>query len=262
MVHQYAKWLVLAGVFVTSLYSFRLLYLAFFGKERFVVDAGHHAHGNGDGHGDGHDDGHDDHGHHTPGHLAHPPHESPWVVTLPLVLLAIPSVAIGFLTVQPMLFGGFFDGAIFVKPEHDRVARIGEHFGSPFAFGLHGFVTPAFWLALGGFAAATLMYLLKPELAGRARTAFAPIVAVLERKYGFDDFYQAVFMRGSVLLGRGLWRGGDVAVIDDGIVNGSAGVVDRLAGLVRRAQSGYLYHYAFSMILGLIVLLGFFAWPR
>jgi NADH-quinone oxidoreductase subunit L len=259
MVHQYAKWLVLAGVFVTSLYSFRLLYLAFFGKERFVVDAGPAGHGHGDGHDDGHDD---DHGHHAPGHLAHPPHESPWVVTLPLVLLAIPSVAIGFLTVQPMLFGGFFDGAIFVKPEHDMVARIGEHFSSPLAFGLHGFLTPAFWLALGGFAAATLMYLLKPELAGKARAAFSPIVAVLERKYGFDDFYQAVFMRGSVLLGRGLWRGGDVAVIDDGLVNGSAGVVDRLAGLVRRAQSGYLYHYAFSMILGLIVLLGFFAWPR
>jgi len=254
MVHHYAKWLVLAGVFVTSLYSFRLLYLTFFGKERFVVDAGHAGHGHGDGH--------DDHAHHTPGHLAHPPQESPWVVTVPLVLLAIPSVAIGFLTVQPMLFGGFFDGAIFVKPEHDMVARIGEHFSSPLAFGLHGVLTPAFWLAFGGFAAATLMYLLKPELAGKTRVAFSPIVAVLERKYGFDDFYQAVFMRGSVWLGRGLWRGGDVAVIDDGLVNGSAGVVDRLAGLVRRAQSGYLYHYAFSMILGLIVLLGFFAWPR
>ena len=253
-IHQYAMWLVLAGVFVTSLYSFRLLYLAFFGKERFVVDAGHH------GHGHDHDHDHDDH--HEPGHLAHPPHESPWVVTLPLMLLAIPSVAIGYLTVQPMLFGGFFDGAIFVKPEHDMVARIGEHFGSPLAFGLHGFVTPAFWLALGGFATATLLYLLKPELAGRARAAFAPIAALLERKYGFDDFYQAVFMRGSVLLGRGLWRGGDVAVIDDGLVNGSASVIDRLAGIVRRAQSGYLYHYAFSMILGLIVLLGFFAWPR
>lgn len=252
LVHQYAKWLVLAGVFVTSLYSFRLLYLAFFGKERFVVDDGHHGHG----------DGHDDHGHHEPGHLAHPPHESPWVVTVPLVLLAIPSVAIGYLTVQPMLFGGFFDGAIFVRPEHDMVARIGQHFGGPLAFGLHGFVTPAFWLALGGFATATLLYLLKPELADRARTAFAPLVALLERKYGFDDLYQAVFMRGSVLLGRGLWRGGDVAVIDDGLVNGSAGLVDRLAGIVRRAQSGYLYHYAFSMILGLIVLLGFFAWPR
>jgi len=125
MVHQYAKWLVLAGVFVTSLYSFRLLYLAFFGKERFVVDGGQHGHGDGHVHGDGHGDGHDDHGHHTAGHLAHPPRESPWVVTLPLVLLAVPSVAIGFLTVQPMLFGGFFDGAIFVKPEHDMVARVG-----------------------------------------------------------------------------------------------------------------------------------------
>jgi NADH-quinone oxidoreductase subunit L len=184
------------------------------------------------------------------------------VVTLPLILLAIPSIAIGFLTVQPMLFGGFFDGAIFVKPEHDMVARIGEHFGSPLAFGLHGFMTPAFWLALGGFVAATLMYLLKPDLAVRARSLFAPVAALLERKYGFDDFYQAVFMRGSVLLGRGLWRVGDVGVIDDGIVNGSANLVDRVAAVVRRAQSGFLYHYAFSMILGLIVLLGFFAWPR
>jgi NADH-quinone oxidoreductase subunit L len=258
-VHVYAMYAVLAGVFVTAFYSFRLLYLTFHGKERFVVDA-HDAHGH-DAQGDDHGD-HDDHAHHEPGHLAHAPHETPWVVTLPLVLLAIPSIAIGYLTIGPMLFGGFFGDAITVLPHHDRLAELGAEFHGPLAFALHGFMTPAFWLAFAGFATATYIYLFNPAIAAGARKALAPVVRVLENKYGFDDLYQTVFARGSVLLGRGLWRGGDVAVIDGGIVNGSAAVVDRLAGILRTLQSGYLYHYAFAMILGLIVLLGGFLLAR
>jgi NADH-quinone oxidoreductase subunit L len=184
------------------------------------------------------------------------------VVTLPLVLLAIPSVVIGYLTIGPMLFGGFFGDAITVLPQHDRLVELGAEFHGPLAFALHGFMTPAFWLAFAGFASATYIYLFNPAVAAGARKALAPIVRVLENKYGFDDFYQVVFARGSVLLGRGLWRGGDVAVIDGGIVNGSAAVVDRLAGILRTLQSGYLYHYAFAMILGLIVLLGGFLLAR
>ena len=255
-VHQYAMWAVLAGVFVTAFYSFRLLYLAFHGKERFVVDPHHGGHGD-DAHGD-----HDDHGHHAPGHLAHAPHETPWVVTLPLVLLAIPSVALGFFAIQPMLFGDWFAGAIVVDPARDVIAKLGAGFHGPAAFALHGFQTPAFWLAFAGFASATFLYLLRPELPSRFAAALRPLVTMLEKKYWFDEAYQAVFARGSILLGRGLWKGGDVAVIDDGIVNGSAAVVARVAGLVRWLQSGYLYHYAFAMILGLIALLGAFVWSR
>jgi NADH-quinone oxidoreductase subunit L len=248
-VQQYAMWAVLLGVFITAAYSFRLLYLTFHGSERFAVEA----------HGDSHDAHHDDH-HHEPGHLAHAPHETPWVVTLPLVLLAIPSLAIGYFTVQPMLFGGFFDGAIVVRESHDPLRAIGEHFHGAAAFALHGFMTPAFWLAFAGFACATYVYLFNPKLAGTIKRALSPIAALLERKYGFDDLYQALFARGSVLLGRGLWKGGDVAVIDDGVVNGSATVVDRLSSVLRAVQSGFLYHYAFAMILGLIALLGAFVW--
>ncbi len=259
-VQQYALWAVLAGVFVTAFYSFRLLYLTFHGKERFTVDA-HHGEGAAhDAHG-GHDEDHG-HGHHTPGHLAHAPHESPWVVTLPLVLLAIPSVAIGFFTIDAMLFGGWFGGAITVAEGRDVVAGIGEHFHGPVAFALHALQSSAFWLAFAGFACATWLYLLAPGLPARIAGTLRPLVTLLERKYYFDEFYQAVFARGSLLLGRGLWKGGDVAVIDDGIVNGLAAVVARLSGLLRWMQSGYLYHYAFAMILGLIALLGAFVWSR
>jgi len=252
----YAYWCVLAGVFVTSFYSFRLLYLTFHGAPRYRVEAAHD-HGHGDHHDDGH---HDDHGHHEPGVLAHAPHESRWVVVLPLVLLAIPSILIGALTVGPMLFGGWFGDAIVVAPGNDVLARVAEHFHGAVAFAVHGFVTPAFWLALAGFALASFIYLLRPQLATRSRQLFAPVVKLLENKYYVDHLYQAVFARGSLLLGRGLWRAGDVAIIDRGLVEGSARMVGGIAGLVRRVQTGYLYHYAFAMIVGLIVLLGAFTW--
>ena len=250
----YAFWCVMIGVFVTAFYSFRLLYLTFHGKERYVVAA----HDDGHAH-DAADAGHDAH-HHAQGHLEHAPHESPWVVTVPLVLLAIPSLAIGFLTIGPMLFGDFFQGAIVVREANDVVGRLGHHFHGPVAFALEGFRHWPFWIALAGFAAATWLYLLQPGLAPRLRSAFAPIVRVLENKYGFDDLYQALFARGSLLLGRGFWKGGDVAVIDNGMVNGSAAVVDRVSSVMRWVQSGHLYDYAFAMILGLIALLGFLAY--
>ncbi|PJK11090.1 NADH-quinone oxidoreductase subunit L [Lysobacteraceae bacterium NML120232] len=245
---QYGYWAVLLGAFVTSFYSFRLLYLTFFGAERFR-DA-HHA--------DAH---HDDHH----GHGAHEPHESPWVVTVPLVLLAIPSILIGFFTAGPMLFGtdwtgktaqeGFFANIIFVNEARDVLAKIAaEDWHGPVAFALHGFMTPAFWLAFAGFALATLMYLIKPELADKAARAFKLPIRILEEKYGFDKLWINGFAGGSLLLGK-LFRWFDATVIDRGVVEGSAKSVGGIAALVRRVQTGRLYSYAFAMILGLIVLL-------
>ncbi len=242
----YAYFCVLAGVFITALYSFRLLYMTFHGKERFVVDKAGHAHAH---------DAHDDHGHHQAGHLAHAPHESPWVVTLPLVLLAIPSVVIGFLTIGPMLFGDYFGNAIFVREANDVIGELGNEFHGAMAMILHGFTQAPFWIALAGFATATWIWLFNPSIADKAENALRPIHTTLMNKYWFDNLYQAVFARGGVALGRGFWRGGDAALID-GAINGSANLVDRMSALVRRLQSGYLYHYAFAMILGLILLLG------
>jgi NADH-quinone oxidoreductase subunit L len=232
---------VLLGVFVTALYSFRLLYLTFHGEERFRSQTESHG-----------QEGYEHHHHQAV------PHESPWVVTVPLVLLAIPSIAIGYLTVGPMLFGGFFDGAIVVHEANDVLKRLGEDFTGPVGFALHGLVTPAFWLALAGFAVATWVYLIKPGMADRIAAVLKLPYRVLERKYGFDELYQALFARGSLKLGRGLWKGGDTAVIDGVFVDGSATLIDRIAGVVRWMQSGYLYHYAFAMIVGLIVLLAIF----
>ena len=251
---QYAYWAVLLGAFVTSFYSFRLLFLTFFGKERFR-DA--HGHGH-DAHHDAHHD--DGHGHHG----AHEPHESPWVVTVPLVLLAIPSVVIGFFTAGPMLFGtdwaghakatGFFDGAIFVAPARDVMVKIAAaDWHGPVAFALHGFMTPAFWLAFAGFALAVLLYLVKPELRTGITRALAAPIRLLERKYYMDDLWIGGFAGGSVRLGR------LSSVIDsrliDGAVNGSVKLVGAVAAMARKVQTGYLYHYAFAMILGLVALL-------
>ena len=244
----YAYFCVMAGVFVTALYSFRLLYMTFHGKERFVVDA-HHGHG------------HDDHhGHHQPGHLAHAPHESPWVITLPLVLLAVPSVLIGWFTIGPMLFDGWFGAAIRVGEHNDVLKELGHEFHGAAAMVLHGFTQAPFWLAFAGFAVATYIWLLNPGVADKAKNALRPLYNVLANKYWIDEIYQAVFARGGVALGRGLWKGGDVGVIDGLLVNGSAAVVGRVSATVRWLQSGYLYHYAFAMILGLIALLGGLWW--
>jgi NADH-quinone oxidoreductase subunit L len=263
----YGYWAVLLGAFVTSFYSFRLLYLTYFGEERFRHAHDDHGHGHDVHHDDAHHadahDGHDDHGHHGPVE----PHESPWVVTLPLILLAIPSIAVGFFTVGPMLFGTdmsghhavtpFFLGAIEVLPQHDAMAALKEElWHGAVGFALHGFQAPAFWLAFGGFLLATLMYWWKPGLPAKV-AAFAPaklIARVLNNKYGMDDLWIGGFAGGGVLAGK-LSRKHDEKVIDGLFVNGSARIVDLCAGLLRKTQTGYLYHYAFAMILGLIALL-------
>jgi len=268
-VATYGYWAVLLGAFVTSFYSFRLLYLTYFGEERFRHAHDDHGHGHdahhADDHHDAHDAHHDDaHGH---GHGPHVPHESPWVVTLPLILLAIPSIFIGYLTVGPMLFGTdisghheqlpYFLGAIDVGAANDVLAKIkAELWHGPWRFAFHGFIAPAFWLAFSGFALATYLYLIKPDLPAKlaAFPPFALIARVLNNKYGMDDLWIGGFAGGGVLAGKAS-RVHDEKVIDGLFVNGSARLVDLFSGLLRRTQSGYLYHYAFAMILGLIALL-------
>ncbi|KAF1718105.1 NADH-quinone oxidoreductase subunit L [Pseudoxanthomonas yeongjuensis] len=254
----YGYWAVLLGVFVTSFYSFRLLYLTFHGKERFR-DA------QADDHGHGHDEhAHDDHGHHG----VHEPHESPWVVTIPLILLAIPSIGIGFLTIGPMLFGTdwsghheqlpFFLGAIdFINPGRDTVMALKEEFHGPVAFALHGLKAWPFWLAFAGFALATLLYIvLSPEWPARMRNSRVGgfLANILDKKYWMDTIWIGGLAGGGLALGD-LSRKIDSNVIDGVAVNGSARLVDLAANLLRRTQSGFLYHYAFAMIIGLIALL-------
>jgi NADH-quinone oxidoreductase subunit L len=238
----YAYWSVLLGVFVTAFYSFRLVFMTFHGPERF--GAGHHGHG--DHHGDDH------HGH------DHQPHESPWVVTLPLILLAIPSLIIGWITVEPVLFGNYFGNAITVLPAHDVLGRVKGEFHGPAQFVLHAFTGPAVYLAAAGVLSAWYLYLKKPELPAQIASRVSPLYKLLANKFYVDELYQAVFAGGSRGLGTALWRVGDVALIDGGMVNGSARVVGWLSGLLRHMQSGYLYHYAFAMIIGLSVLLAWY----
>jgi NADH-quinone oxidoreductase subunit L len=240
----YAYFCVMAGALVTGLYTFRQMYLTFHGKERFTVVEQH-----------GHDH-HDDHGHHEPGLLAHAPKESPWVVTVPLVLLAIPSLLVGFFTVGPMLFGGWFGSAIHVNEANNVLAELGTEFHGALPMALHGFTQLPFFLVLAAFVICTYVYQFNPAMAGKIKSALKPLWTVLDRKYWIDVVYFAVFARGSVMLGRGFWKVGEAGVIDGGMVNGSVSLVHRIAAAMRRLQSGYLYHYAFAMILGLILLLG------
>ncbi len=223
----FAYFCALAGVFVTAFYSTRVYWLVFHTHERF-----------------------DDHTRH---HL----HESPAVVTIPLVLLAIPSVVVGYMTVEWMVFGDFFKDAIYVRSTHDVLPEMRHHFHGPLDFALHGLITLPFWLAVGGAVSAWYLYEKRPDLPEKIRERFSGLHALLERKYGFDDFNQAVFAAGSVKIGRGLWKYADAGLIDGIIVNGSAKVVGWSAGIVRHLQSGLLFHYAFAMIVGLLVLLAF-----
>ncbi|WP_266158407.1 NADH-quinone oxidoreductase subunit L [Dyella silvatica] len=243
----YAYFCVLAGAFVTATYTFRQMYLTFHGKERFKVV---------DQHGHGHHDDHHDEDHHEPGVLHHAPKESPWVVTLPLILLAIPSLLIGYFAIQPMLYGSWFGNAIQVHEIHNVLGKLGEEFHGSLAMALHGFGQPPFWLVAAAFAITTYIYLFNPSVADKIKGALKPLWTMLDRKYWIDDVYYAVFAKGGVMLGRALWKGGDASVIDGVLVNGSASLIQRIASGVRRLQSGYLYHYAFAMILGLILLLG------
>ncbi|RDS86499.1 NADH-quinone oxidoreductase subunit L [Dyella psychrodurans] len=247
----YAYFCVVVGAFVTATYTFRQMYMTFHGKERFKV-VEHHGHH--DAH--GHDDHHDDHDHHEQGVLHHPPKESPWVVTLPLILLAIPSLFVGMFTVKPMLFGGWFGESIHVQSANNVLEEVGKDFHSWWQAGLDGFAQLPFWLVFAAFMMTTYIYLFNPSVADKIKSALKPIWTILDRKYWVDDIYFAIFARGGVALGRMFWKGGDAAVIDGVLIDGSASTIQRIASGLRRVQSGYLYHYAFAMILGLILLMG------
>ena len=239
----FAYALILAGVFVGGFYSFRLVFFAFHGKERFREPA-HDAHGQ-----DAH--GHDAHGHHGPAE----PKESPWVVTVPLILLAIPSVIAGWAMIGPALFGNYFGGAIFIAPEHPAIAKMAADFHGAMGMVLHGLMTPPFWLALAGAATAWYLYIVRPDLPAVIKDKSGVLARILEEKYGFDRFNDWFFAGGARLLGRGLWKGGDQIVIDGVMVNGSAGAVGWISSLVRLFQTGRIYQYAFGMIFGVFALL-------
>ena len=241
----FANFAVLAGVFVTAFYSFRMYFLVFHGPERYDQ--------NPDAHHDDHH-GHDDHGHDKP-------HESPWVVTVPLVLLAIPSVVIGFMTIQPMLYGDFFKDVIFVDAaKHPAMTQLGELFHGPVAMALHGLSTAPFWLALAGVVTAWYMYLVNPKVPAFFARALRPLIVVMENKYFMDWINENILAKGARGLGLGLWKVGDRAIIDGLVVNGSWKVVGLVSGMVRWFQSGFLYHYALVMILGVFVLMTYFVW--
>jgi len=228
-----------------------MYFLVFHGKERFDQ--------NPDAHHDDHHDAHD--AHHADEH--HVPHESPWVVTAPLILLAFPSVVIGFLTIGPMLYGDFFKDAIFIDAaRHPALAEMAKEFHGPLQMVAHGLMTPVFWLAVAGVALAWYMYMKNTALPARVKSRVEPLYKLLDNKYYMDWINENLLAPAARGLGRGLWKGGDQAVIERIFVNGSAGLVSRFAGVVRWVQSGYIYHYAFAMLLGVIVLMTYFvSWP-
>jgi NADH-quinone oxidoreductase subunit L len=227
---RYGYWCVLIGVFVTAFYTFRLVFMTFHGTERMDE--------------------------HTRSHL----HESPWVVTLPLVLLAIPSVVIGWPVVGAVLFGDYFGNSVYVAPAHDVLARLGEHYHGPWAFVQHGLRSPILGLAGAGFMLAWYLYIKQPQLAERLRDRAGWLYTLLVNKYYFDAFNEKVIAAGARALGTGLWRVGDVAIIDGAAVNGSARLVGWIANVARGIQTGYLYHYAFATIIGLSALLAWLLW--
>ncbi|ALP62520.1 MULTISPECIES: NADH-quinone oxidoreductase subunit L [Paraburkholderia] len=258
----FAYFAVVASVFVTALYSFRMYFMVFHGEERFRgpkhpdspmgAEAAAHGHGHHDDHGHGHDD-----------HHAHEPHETPWVVWLPLVLLAIPSIVIGAIAIGPMLYGDFFqhgvafEKVIFIGENHPALHEMAEEFQGWASMGLHAASGLPVWLALAGVVVSWFLYLKRPDLPAVIKRGFGPIYTLLDNKYYMDKINEVVFARGAVAIGRGLWKEGDVVVID-GIVNGSARFIGWFASVIRFLQSGYIYHYAFAMIIGMLGLLTLF----
>ncbi len=296
-------WLcVLGGAFLTALYSFRLVFFAFHGEERFrkheeahgsepahgtghahaahpephaahgsgavahaaVAHSGHEhalgtvaAHGHGHGHGDpGGFVPHDDDEHHHVDWSKQDPKESPAVVTMPLILLAIPSVLAGFL-IDRIVYGDFFGSAVFISPEHPVLAALAEHFHGAWGLVAHAPFTPAFWLVIAGIGVAYFLYVVRPDLHHVVRERFGVVARILANKYGIDDFYQRFFAEGALKLGRGLWRFGDQDLIDGVVVNGSARTVGLFARVMRLFQTGYIYQYAFTMIIGVVLLIAF-----
>ncbi len=268
---------VLSGVFITALYTFRMMFMTFHGRERFhdaAYDHGAHraASDNAASHHDvshhgaaSHADSRDaaasgapaTHAEPDTGHDHHvgPPHETGWVITVPLILLAVPSVYAGWAYIEPLLFGTYFGNAIYVAEPHNVLAHIAEEFHGVPAFVLHGLLTPTFWLAIAGIVAAWYLYLVKPDLPGKIANRFRALYTLLSNKYYIDEFYQKAFTQGALRVGSLFWKVGDVAVIDGFFVNGAARVVAWSAAIIRRFQSGYVYHYAFMMLIGVFVLL-------
>ncbi len=274
----FANFAVLAGVFVTAFYSFRMYFLVFHGPERWHTAHGHDSHAH-DAHDQkaaaaGHDphalhdsdahheEEHDDHGHHglAPGQK---PHESPWVVTLPLILLAIPSIFIGYFTIEPMLHGDFFKNVIFVGENHTAMETLREEFHSAGAMALHGLQTAPFWLALAGVVTAYYCYMVNPRVPAWFYAKFKFLHTLLDNKYYMDKFNDVVFAGGARAIGSGLWKVGDRGLIDGLLVNGSAKLVGWFSTVTRTFQTGYIYHYAFVMIVGVLAtLLWFFPFWR
>jgi NADH-quinone oxidoreductase subunit L len=244
----FAYFAVAAGVFVTAFYSFRMYFLVFHGKERFHDKPfpGEHDH----------DDAHDEHAEH------HDPHESPWVVTAPLILLAVPSVVIGFLTIRPMLYGDFLKDSIIVDlVRHPAMKELAEGFHGAAAMALHGLQTLPFWLALAGVVTAYVFYMVRPGIPAAIARTFRPVVTLLENKYYMDWINEHLVAPLARAVGMGLWKGGDVAVIDGVLIDGSARTVSRIAQRARLLQTGYLYWYALVMIVGVIGLMTWRLWP-
>jgi NADH-quinone oxidoreductase subunit L len=245
----FATFSVLAGVFITAFYSFRMYFLVFHGKERWM-EKKHDAHA------------HDDHGEHHGLAPDQTPHESPWVVTLPLVLLAIPSVIIGYLAVGPLVYGDFFKGSIFIDlARHPGVEELGREFHGALAMGIGSLTSLPLWLAAAGVALAWFFYMKAPRYPAAIAERFAPVKRLLDNKYYLDEVYFAVFARGSRLLGTAFWKFGDVLLIDGLVVNGSAGLVGRFARVVRKWQTGFIYSYAATMIIGVLALMSFWFAP-
>ena len=242
----FAYFAVLASVFVTAFYAFRQYFIVFHGKERWR-EAKH--------------DHHDDHGHHHGLKPSDNPHESPWVVTLPLILLAIPSVIIGYIAIEPMLYGDFFKDVIYVNHELHPVMHImKEEFHSAMAMVSHSLHTPVLYLAIGGVLAAWFLYVKAPQLPAKIAQAFRPVYVLFENKYYLDNIYFAVFAKGTRALGTFFWKAVDTAIIDNGLVNGAAKLVGAVAGQVRRLQTGFIYTYAAAMVSGVLVLIVVFFW--
>ena len=242
----FAYFAVLASVFVTAFYAFRQYFIVFHGKERWR-EAKH--------------DHHDDHGHHHGLKPSDNPHESPWVVTLPLILLAIPSVIIGYIAIEPMLYGDFFKDVIYVNHELHPVMHImKEEFHGAMAMVSHSLHTPVLYLAIGGVLAAWFLYVKAPQLPAKIAQTFRPVYVLFENKYYLDNIYFAMFAKGTRALGTFFWKAVDTAIIDNGLVNGAAKLVGVVAGQVRRLQTGFIYTYAAAMVSGVLVLIVVFFW--
>lgn len=274
----FAYFAVLAGVFVTAFYSFRLYFLVFHGPEKWrqvkhetahnadhdvKVVAKHDEHHD-DAHAESHGDTHDDHAHHHGLGPNDDPHEPGWVIKLPLILLAIPSLLIGYFAIEPMLYGDFFKGVIFVDSAahpamHELTHEWHEVIHSAAGMALHGLMSLPFALAASGVGLAWFFYMKRPDIPAKIQIKFSLINRVLENKYGFDSFNERVFAAGSRFIGNKLWQIGDVKIIDGTIVNGTANLIGKLSGVVRKLQTGLIYHYAFAMIIGVFFMLSFYS---